>query len=435
MRILQVLHNYPPEFRGGVERAVEQSVAGLAALGHHVEVLCGSERVDSEAQAFVENHEGVRVVRLVREGLFRTPADPFDPGLVPLYEQALSELRPDVVHIHHWWNLGDDIARRAVASGIPVVLTLHDSFSTCSLFFRMPDGQTPCELPQGGGSCGPCLFAKYGVDQDELAFLAEQRAISFRAEVAAAAVVLAPSESHANALVRHSGIVMPEVVPLGTQPLEPLPREGRAFPDGPLRLLHFGNLSRLKGVEVLAHAVELADPTGEAIELVLAGEQVEADLFTGRARMVPRYSRDDLRALAAAADVAVFPSLARETYGLVVDEALHLQLPVFVSNRGALGERIGGRGSAVSVDTPEALAATLRSILADPGILQRYAAGAAPVLETPSSHAARLVGIYQRAMKAPLPIVDIQSGLLRRIDRHRRRVHEITELLQRLRRG
>ena len=141
------------------------------------------------------------------------------------------------------------------------------------------------------------------------------------------------------------------------------------------------------------------------------------------------------RALAAAADVAVFPSLARETYGLVVDEALHMHLPVIVSNRGALGERIGGRGSAVSVDTPEALAATLRSILADPGILQRYAAAAAPVLETPSSHAARLVGIYQRAMKAPLPIVDIQSGLLRRIDRHRRRVHEITELLQRLRRG
>ncbi|MSR74107.1 MAG: glycosyltransferase [Planctomycetes bacterium] len=435
MRILQVLHNYPPEFRGGVERAVEQSVAALVALGHKVDVLCGSESVAGEAQARVEQHQGVQVLRLIREDLFRTPADPFDPGIVPLYEQALGELRPDVVHIHHWWNLSDDLARRAVAMGIPAVLTLHDSFSSCSLFFRMPDGCTPCELPQSAAHCGPCLYSKFGVDESELGFLADLRATSFRAEAAAAAVVLAPSHAHALALARHSGISVPEILPLGTEPLLPLPPRGRAFPQGPLRVLHFGNLSKLKGVELLARAVELADPEGSAIELVLAGDVVESPLFTGRAHIAPRYSREELRALAATADVAVFPSLARETYGLVVDEALHLRLPLIVSNRGALSERIGARGFALSVDSPEPLAAALRSILADPTMLQRYAHAPAPVLETPQSHAAKLVRIYERARQAPLPTVDTQSGLLRRIERNRRRVHEIAALLQRLRGG
>ena len=38
-------------------------------------------------------------------------------------------------------------------------------------------------------------------------------------------------------------------------------------------------------------------------------------------------------------DLAVFPSLCRETYGLVVDEALHHGTPVVVPDIGALPER------------------------------------------------------------------------------------------------
>jgi hypothetical protein len=42
LRVLHVLHNYPPEFRGGVERTVESAVRTQRALGYDVHVLCGS---------------------------------------------------------------------------------------------------------------------------------------------------------------------------------------------------------------------------------------------------------------------------------------------------------------------------------------------------------------------------------------------------------
>lgn len=432
MHVLMVLHNYPPEFRGGVERAVEGAVQGLLALGHKVTVLAGSERTAAEPHVVRECHGGVDVWRLVREDIFRTPMDPFDGGLVPLYEQALATIKPDVVHIHHWWNLGDDIARRAVALGFPVVLTLHDFFTSCSLFFRLPDGQTLCEKKEEAGSCGPCLFKRYGVDERELGILAAARASAFRAEAAAAGCVLAPSHSHAQLLARFLGIREPDVLGLPTDELAPGAAAGVSFPRGPLRILHFGNLSRLKGVELLAAAVELADPEGGAIELSLAGELVEQDLKLGRARHEGAFDHARLRTLAAAADVAVFPSLAAESYGMVVDEALRLGLPVIVSDRGALKERIGTRGLSVSVDSPHPLAELLQKVLAKPELLAGAYSGSPGMLETARSHAEKLATLYATVKTLPVPVVDIQTPLIERIERHRRRTAEMMALMRRL---
>ncbi len=435
MHILMVLHNYPPEFRGGVERSVEGAVAGLLELGHKVSVLAGSERTAMEPQVLRERHAGVDVWRLVREDIFRTPMDPFDGGLVPLYEQSLATIKPDIVHIHHWWNLGDDIGRRAVALGIPVVLSLHDFFTSCSLFFRMPDGVNLCEKKEEASSCGPCLFQRYGVDERELGILAAARARAFRAEAAAAGRVLAPSSSHARRLARFLSIAEPDVLGLPTDALAPLPEQGVAFPRGPLRILHFGNLSRLKGVELLAEAVELADPEGSAIELTLAGELVEGDLKLGRARHEGAFEHARLRTLASAADVAVFPSLAAESYGMVVDEALRLGLPVIVSECGALKERIGARGLAVNVDSARPLAELLKLLLREPERLASARTGAPGTLETARSHAEKLVGHYSAVRALPVPVVDIQTPLLERIERHRRRTAEMVALMQRLRGG
>ena len=435
MHVLMVLHNYPPEFRGGVERSVESAAQGLIALGHRVSVLAGSERTAAEPHVLRETHAGVDVWRLIRENIFRTPMDPFDGGLVPFFEQSIATIKPDVVHIHHWWNLGDDLARRSVALGIPVVLSLHDFFTSCSLFFRMPDGVTHCTEPEGARACGPCLYKVYGVDERELGTLATARARAFRAEVAAAACVLAPSRSHGRRVSRYMGIPMPTVLGLPTDELAPLPTEGTPFPAGPLRVLHFGNLSRLKGVELLVDAVEQADPSGSAIELTLAGELVDRDLRLGRARHVGAFDHEQVRTLAARADVAVFPSLASESYGMVVDEALRLGLPVVVSDRGALAERMGLRGLSVSVDSAEPLALLFKRLLEHPEMLAQARAASAGTLESARTHAEKLLATYESARKQRLPVVDVQTPLLERIERHRRRTAEMIDLMKRLKGG
>lgn len=433
MKILQVVHNFPPEFRGGVERTVELASAGLEQRGHEVAVICGSETREAAASCRSERWGEIPVWRMIRGPGLSNPIDVFDPHIAALYEEVLDQWRPDVVHVHHWWNLGDDLVRRATARGFPVALSLHDFFATCALFFRLPDGESPCELDQGSETCGPCVGDRFGIDAAIVARWIPERAAWFAAEIDAAAWVVAPSRSHADLLARFVGSDRRiDVVPLCSPKREPAPRSGTPFPEGPLRLFHHGHLSRVKGVEILTRAVELADPAGDRIALTLLGDLMEADLEIGRARhLAGDFDAAALRAGAADSDLAVYPSLARETYGLAVDEALQLGLPVIVSDRGAPPERIGSRGRVVSGGSPQALAACLSELLADPAIVAAMRSAAPPPILSPLEHSEALEAGYAVCRARPLPSVDLEGPLRARVARFQGLAGEIMRLLKR----
>ena len=395
MRILHLLHNYPPEFRGGVERSVETLTRGLRALGHEVGVFCGSEQSENEARVTKQEHEMIPVWRYHRGLSFKSPVFSFDEEAAAHLERVIDEFRPDVAHVHHHWNLTDDLARRLALRGIPTALTLHDFFTSCALFFRMPEHDAPCAETQGAETCGPCLAARYGYPEQALGALADLRQGDYQKEVAAASVLVAPSQAHATAMERFMGRPA-AVLPLGGRSLD-LVNKGSGFPDGPLTLLHFGHFSRLKGTELLERAVAQADPDGSRIRLILAGTAVAGeDLRLDRAEVVGDYDEQKLLDLASSSDLAVFPSQAMETYGLVVDEALRMGLPVVVSDRGALSERIGTRGLVARAGSVDALADVLRGILEDPGELMKLRAGQhAPLLDE-EAYAQAAETLYKR---------------------------------------
>ncbi len=413
-KILHVLHNYPPEFRGGVERSVENAARSQTKLGFEVRVVAGSETVLPDAERRDEIHEGVVVHRLHRGAGLRDPVDPFRADVAAPYESVLEEYRPDVVHVHHWTNLADDLVRRAVRRGARVVVTLHDFFATCALYFRIPDGRTPCDLPQSPEHCGPCISRTLGIGEPEqVKIRVENRRLAFAEELRAASVVTAPSRAHMRNLAAHlpSDLALEEL-PLGSEPLSPLPHVPR---NGPLRVLHFGNLCRLKGVELLADAVEAADPGGAGIRLRLLGGVLEPDLRTGRGERVGGYSPETLRTEAAAADVAVFPSYARETYSFAVDEALRLGLPVLVSDRGAMPERIGERGLALPAGDVSAFAAELARMKADPERTAAMRRGIHVPLATRDEFGVRAAEIYARVIAMPPKAAALEALHLRRL--------------------
>ncbi len=428
MRIVQVLHNFPPEFDGGVERAVASLSVGLRELGHEVQLVVGSEQHSARAHVLRTEHLGFPVHRLVRGATFRSGVDPFEPELAERYEEVLRTVEPDVVHIHHWWNLGDDLVRRAERLGIPTVLTFHDHFATCAKFFRLPSGMEPCRLRASSAACGPCAAPGLGVPESEVARRIPARSAAFRSEARTARARLAPSESHARWIREYleEPDLPVEVVGLGVTNQLRAPATPPWVPPEPLRLLHFGNLGRIKGVEVLARAVESADPSGQRIRLLMAGGVVESDLDLGRAELLGAYDHERLETIAETAHLAVFPSLAIESYGLVVDEALRLGLPVIVGDRGALDERIGSRGVIVPSGSVEGLADVLRAILADPGILAALQGGEAAPLPSIESMALAHVAIYERARggEAPPPC-DLERPILERLTHFQERLFDI----------
>jgi glycosyltransferase involved in cell wall biosynthesis len=432
MRILHAVHNYPPEFRGGIERVVESLVAAQVARGHSATVLAGSETSADAPAIRRETHDGVPVLRLLRGRGLRDPIDPFRAELGGLVETALAEARPEVLHVHHWFNLGSDLVRRAARRGVPSVVTLHDFYATCGLFFRLPDGATPCDLAQAASNCVPCIEAAQGsFDAEELAFRVTMRRSDLCAELSSAAALTAPSESHARSLLPHlpDGVRI-EAVPPGSPSSAPAPRSAGG---GPLRILHFGNLCRVKGVEFLIRALRVADPAGIMMQLVLAGPVVEAGLRTDGASLAGPFDAARLRSLAADADVAAFPSFARESYSLVVDEALRLGLPVLVSDRGALSERIGGRGMVLPAGDEKAWAAALAGLAREPAALERMRAAPHRPLSTPEEHAEKLLAVYASARIPGRASIDLETPLLSRLAHFEERLGDLVHMLSRQR--
>jgi glycosyltransferase involved in cell wall biosynthesis len=117
-----------------------------------------------------------------------------------------------------------------------------------------------------------------------------------------------------------------------------------------LRVGFIGRFSPIKGLDVLARAVQRLDRFSDrAIRLVLAGDGrfvdrfgggvVEAEL--GRVAHLERLGWVERATFFAAVDLVVVPSVWAEPFGLVAAEAMAYGRPVVVSDAGALVEVVG----------------------------------------------------------------------------------------------
>lgn len=123
MRILHVSDCYPPR-TGGIETQVRDLARAQHAAGHDVHVLTATLGPAGERGGVHQDDDGVVVHRLGA----RLPLDlPVNPAAVPRMRALLSELAPDVVHVHAGVvsPFAFDGARLALGVGLPLAITWH----------------------------------------------------------------------------------------------------------------------------------------------------------------------------------------------------------------------------------------------------------------------------------------------------------------------
>ncbi|MEW6071302.1 MAG: glycosyltransferase [Planctomycetota bacterium] len=400
MRVLLFSHYYPPETHGGTQGYVEKLARLLAVDGHTVLVVAGARKHSAAGEVEAAEQDGVAVRRILRD--LETENSSGDEGCARIgavVERLAHEFAPDVIHVHHWHALTRDLVRRMKALGRPVVLTLHDLYTTCPLFFRMPDARHFCASDVPLSRCAECIAPRVpGRSVAELEAGLGERRTAMRAEMAAADRVLAVSRPQAEYLCSIPGFggLALEILPIGIvldeegSPPAPARRGDR------LRIVNWGGLDPRKGIHLLLEAVRSSghaarfeihlhgregDPEYMA-ELRRAGEGL-AVFFHGP------FAAGEERRFAAEYDVAVMPFLAFETYALAVDEALRHGIPIVVSDHGAPPDRIGGRGLIFRNGDPAALRAVLERLLAEPARLAGLRRG---------SHAAKDLREHYRAL-------------------------------------
>ncbi|MFF6793469.1 glycosyltransferase [Streptomyces filamentosus] len=360
MHVLVVHNRYSSAQPSGENRVVDEELALLRAAGHRAELF--ERRSDDIAARSLPGK--VAVPLLV----------PWNPAVRTELAARLRADRPDVVHVHNVFPLLSPAVLAACAdAGVPVVATLHNYTQVCP----------PGTLHRDGGPCSACVGKKvplpavrHGCYRDSrLATvpLAVNLAVNRRRWWTGVERFLCISAAQREVLVR-SG--MPAGRLVVKHNFVPDPGVRRTGPGE--HLLFLGRLAESKGVRLLMEAWDaLAADGGVGVPLVLAGagplEREVAAWAAGRddVRHAGLYGPEQCRAAVARSVAVVAPSLARETFGLVVAEAMAAGVPAVAAGHGGFTELVedGVTGLLHRPGDAGSLADALRRITArpDPG--------------------------------------------------------------------
>ncbi len=391
MRILHVVHQYPPEHVGGTELYTQALARRQAAAGHQVAVFCPEESRGAANEPTIE--DGVRVYRAGggQRGRLAVFLSLMGSGqLSAAFDAVLAAERPEIVHVQHLMGLPVAIMEKVRVAGIPYVITLHDYWYGCAnaQLLTNYDG-TICAGPDARfGNCGRCALARAGIGGPPVAGLLPapimaRRYRLLREVFAGAARVIASTPF---VLRAYDGMGFPtgkaRVLPLGIDvtaadvAVAHRARDLRPLGE-PFRIGYVGGLSRQKGVHVLVSAANRLpdDVTCDIYGPADAFPEYVAELrrlatHPGIRFMGP-LSRAALWPALGVLDVLVMPTLWYETYALIVHEAFAAGVPVVASRLGVLVDvvREGIDGLLFPPGDVDALTAILQRLMARPEML------------------------------------------------------------------
>ena len=440
MRVLQVVHAFPPRSTAGVEVYTARISRALARRGHDVRVLSAVHDLAATTGAVRERLYGeLRVVEVVnvreRSGLASTYADPeVTRGALA----ALAAFAPEVVHVQHLLDLSVELVREARRAGAPVLLTLHDYWLSCPRdgLRRRADGVV-CESVDHA-VCATCLrdspylapalqrgalglARKAGLGR--LVHRIHDRAPGLAAGALRAVRALSP-DGHAErrssldrraavlgAVAREIDIALAPTDFAGARAIEfGVPRDRvrrvrfgvdlpRASREGPRRRFGYvGGLAEHKGVHVLVEAFRLLARPGLTLEVYgdpavhpeYAAELGRRAAGDARIRFPGPFPEGGQETVMRRLDVVVVPSLWWENSPLTLLEARASGAWVVASRTGGLPEILPeGAGRLVPPGDVGALRTTLEEAASASGPVSP---GPAP--RTLAEEAEEIEGLY-----------------------------------------
>ncbi len=347
---LKIVH-YLPAIRlsdGGIVRAVLDWCAVFARRGHHVTLLA----IDGEdiPKEWLTNPTGLPRAIIFSGGLSGEALNKAET----IIQSA------DVLHLHAPWLAGNRrFANIATRHHVPYLVTIHGMLDDWSMNQKAAKKWI--------------YMAIFG-----RRFLNAAACIHFSAEAEATQA----SRWHHNPRT----LVLPNLIDLSNFKHLPGPEAGLQLvpPDMRMlpRILFLSRLHEKKGVDVLIRATGKLRDAGLAFVLLIAGageatyfkylSDLAAELrLEDRVRFLDLVTGATKISLYQAADLFVLPT-QQENFGLVLVEALACGTPVVTTRGTDIWQEIQNAGGVIVEQTPDAIAAAIRDLLADsPSLIAR----------------------------------------------------------------
>lgn len=422
MRLLYVIHSFPPESRGGSEIACHRVAVDMAESGHDVHVLTRIADEDAEdGLVRVTEENGVTVHRVNRTyrnfaGFEATYASPM---VESLFERMLRDVRPDLVHFHHLTHLSLRLPTIAKAHRLPVVFTLHDYWLFCQLGQLLTIDQERCSGPRPGrcARCcsnelfpGPRAGGTVPPWRHLRGLLRMRKRLRLGRRQWRSVDLFLSSSDYLRGWFLSLGMPEQQIVTLdnGYDPsqFESVPP---VRPDGRLTFGYIGNLIPSKGIHVLVDAFQRVEGAARlevhgAYSVYHPGfEDYEKQLRASanhdeRIRFEGSYEPMRAAEIMARLDVVVVPSIWYENSPLTIHEAFLARRAVITSGMGGMKELVEHEknGLLFVPEDPVDLARQIQRMVDDPSLVDRLAVGG-PVLAI-GDLTSRLEETYERLL-------------------------------------
>jgi len=390
MRVLLVVHGFPPAAQGGTEIYADAHARTLRdRFGDDVCVLT-REQDPSRPEYSIRSatRAGIRIVRV--NNTFRKArsfAETYRNESIDAIAGALvDEFAPDVAHVHHLTCLSTGIVPTLAARRVPVFMTLHDYWLMCHRGQLLDERYRVCEGP-GPAGCANCLGPAAGVgaagfagatvmravadrlppmiaqrmisrargvsgklSSDRWASLEARRRLEHMREVCAGVThFFAPSDHMRRRFIEFG--VRPERIQVAEYGIELRSVQSitRRSSDR-LRLGFAGSLMRSKAPHLLVEAFRRLPDGSATLDIFGAYSAYHGDdsywpvlarsMREGRVRFHGAIPHDRMAEVMGTIDVLVVPSIWPETSPIVIREALASGIPVVASRIGGIPETV-----------------------------------------------------------------------------------------------
>jgi GT2 family glycosyltransferase/glycosyltransferase involved in cell wall biosynthesis len=423
LKVLMVAHGFPPHSMAGTELYTYALAQEFHRRGYSVRVLYPEyDTTRPEGTVTEDSYEGLAVTRINRHPDGDIVLQFQNEPLAASFGTYLKRLPVDLVHFHHLIHLSASVLRACSQQGIPTVMTVHDGWFLCEqTHFLGPEGGFCEKGPETVDKCVHCFVSRHPKLKGseilpQLFYVLAKRRQSLQGGLTFVDTLVVPTRFIEKTLKAH-GFEHPRVVfaPLGLLPFRTLPWQPR---DGSFRFTYLGQMTFIKGVDVLIRAFNRVG-TGNA-RLDLYGSVPDPAYFRrAMAEIKPArpteyhgpYLPTNLSLILARTDVAVCSSRS-ENYPAVIRECLHAGVPVIGPNIGGVPEIIqdGENGLLFRPGDDRDLAEKLRFFIEDPGRVAAFRQRIQPV-RTIEEDASQLETIYQETVRQRFKWV--QTGVVK----------------------
>ena len=432
MRILQVVHGFPPKQRAGTE-IYTYYLSKELAKNHEVHVFY-PELEDVKEPAIVSFTRDNLILHELRYSnreirkiwnmlLFENTY--LNKTIEALFRTLITNIKPDIIHFEHLIKLSPTFIEVAKKLKIPIVLTLHDYWFMCPNVNLLKHDDTICDGPKAD-NCYKCWLKKHSkvllgaldkahisdsstVKSSEIIQVEkfERRIKYMKALLFKVDKIIAPSKFLRETFIKY-GIPQDKIIYSENGYNLDVFNGFKKKKKNTNRIIFgfAGGIVRHKGVHVMIDA--FVNVPEDKAELRIYGnynpnsnyikDLLEKIKGKRKIRLMGQF--EDIKVPYSEIDVLIFPSICYENCPLVLAEARATKTPVIASNLGAIPEFIkdGKTGLLFKPGNSKDLYKKIIQIVENPELIEKFKQNIKPP-KSIKEQAQEIEKIYNQILK------------------------------------